>query len=130
MAAIEDDGARETDAPSEPLEPGPPEGPLRATETTGPLPVLHVSGSVDLNSHDDWGRVLRQATVRHGELHVDLAGLAFIDMRGVSVLVDVARGLPEGARVVVHRAPPCMRRMMEVLWPAGLDAITIKGDAR
>jgi ABC-type transporter Mla MlaB component len=126
MAAIGEEGGHET-APSEPVLR---EGPLRVRQTEGPLPVLHVAGAVDLNGHDEWGRALREAIVSGGELHLDLAELAFIDMRGVSLLVDVARGLPGGARAVVHHAPPCMRRMMEVFWPDGLDAITIKGDVR
>ncbi|MCC3763490.1 STAS domain-containing protein [Glycomyces sp. TRM65418] len=127
MASIGYGGERDADTPRAS---GSEDGPLRAHQTEGPLPVLHVSGTVDLNSHKAWGRLLRQATVGDGELHLDLAQLAFIDMRGVSILVNVAGELPSGARIVVHGSPPHMRRMMEVLWPDGVDALTIKGDAQ
>lgn len=131
MAAIGDGGQQGASAPPEtPLvEPGPRDGPLRVSQTAGPLPVLYASGAVDLNSHEDWGRALRQAPLRDGELHLDLTDLAFIDMRGVTVLVDVAQRLPAETRIVVHRPPACLGRMMEVLWPGGVEAITIKGDA-
>jgi anti-anti-sigma regulatory factor len=132
MTTTDDDERRDIGDPSNATAPAPadPEAPLLASQSGGRLPVLRISGAVDLNSHGHWERILRRGTVRDGELHLDLTDLVFIDMRGVSLLVDVARGLPGGARIVVHRSPACMRRMMEVLWPEGLDAITIKGDAR
>ncbi|SDC94200.1 STAS domain-containing protein [Glycomyces harbinensis] len=125
MAAI-DEGRRPSGAEAPP---GLRDGPLRVSQTAGALPVLRASGAVDLNGHDDWGRALRTAPLHDGELHLDLTDLAFIDMRGITVLVDVAQRLPEGARIVVHRPPPCFGRMMEVLWPGGVEAITVKGDA-
>jgi anti-anti-sigma factor len=92
-------------------------------ETTG----LRVVGEIDLNGHDDWERALRQAADSGEEVHLDLTGLSFIDARGVALLVDVAGGMREEQRIVVLGAPPCLRRVLQVLWPDGADAIMIEG---
>jgi anti-anti-sigma regulatory factor len=106
----------------------PRDGPLHVARAEGSPPALRISGAVDLNSHDDWSLALQNTVLTGQVLHLDLTELAFIDMRGVSLLVEAARRLPDGARIVINGPPPCMRRMMAVLWPEGVDAITINGD--
>ncbi|GAB3232448.1 hypothetical protein GCM10027447_28250 [Glycomyces halotolerans] len=106
------------------------EGPLLIAEYDHPQPGIRAGGAVDLNSHGQWARALRQAASRRTEVHLDLSELGFIDVQGVAVLVDVARRLGDGERIVVHQAPPCMTRIMQVLWPEGIAAITIEGIAQ
>jgi anti-anti-sigma factor len=92
-------------------------------ETTG----LRVIGEIDLNGHDEWERALRRVTAPGEEVHLDLTGLSFIDVRGVALLVDVAGRMREGQRIVVLGAPPGLQRVLQVLWPDAADAISIKG---
>ncbi len=119
-------------APSPVLYPPPDEegrldGPLRITEYDCRV-GLRVVGEIDLNGHEVWERALRRVTARGEEVHLDLSELAFIDVHGTTLLVDLAAALPEGRRVVVHDAPAGLHRVMRVLWPDGTTAITFKGE--
>jgi hypothetical protein len=89
---------------------------------------LLVVGEIDLNGHDDWEKALRRAAAEGAEVHVHLAGLRFIDVRGVTLLVNIADGLDDGQLIVAHGAPPGFDRVMRVLWPDGAAGILIEGD--
>ncbi|GAB3651717.1 STAS domain-containing protein [Glycomyces tarimensis] len=104
------------------------DAPLRFREYGSPLAGLRASGSVDMRTHLDWEWALRDFTSRRPEVYLDLADLEFIDVRGVSVLVDVASGATGGQQVLVGHPPRCLQRIMEVLWPNGAAAITFKGE--
>ena len=106
------------------------------TESVWPLQIddcechsdgVAVSGEIDLNGHDDWEQALHRATGLADEAHVHLAELRFIDVRGVTLLMNIADGLSRGRRIVVHDAPPGLQRVMQVLWPDSGAAITIEG---
>jgi anti-anti-sigma factor len=90
---------------------------------------LRVAGAIDVNSYDAWERALRETADRGAGIALDLTDVEFIDARGVAALVDVASGLPEGHRIVVHRPPRGMRRIMRALWPQGVAAIVMEGAA-
>jgi anti-anti-sigma factor len=107
------------------------------TEAVWPLQIddcechgdgITVSGEIDLNGHDDWEQALRRATGLAAETHVHLAALRFIDVRGVTLLVNIADNLSRGRRIVVHDAPPGLQRVMRVLWPDSGAAISIEGE--
>ncbi|WP_158630485.1 STAS domain-containing protein [Glycomyces terrestris] len=104
--------------------------PLRIEECECHTDGLAVFGEIDLNGHDEWEHALRLATGRTAEAHVHLAELRFIDVRGVTLLVNIADELSDGKRVVVHDAPPGLHRVMEVLWPDSGAAIEIEGEQR
>lgn len=91
---------------------------------------ITVAGEIDLNGHDDWEQALRRATGLAAEAHLHLAELRFIDVRGVTLLVTIADNLSHERRIVVHDAPPGLRRVMRVLWPDSGAAITIEGERR
>lgn len=127
-------------AADEPLQALPPSGPealrggldlsdepLLISECCGETTGLRVAGEIDLNGHDDWERALRRVTSPGEEVHLDLTGLTFIDVRGVALLVDVAGRMRDGRRITVLGAPPGLQRVLQVLWPESADAITIKG---
>ncbi|HEU5128370.1 MAG TPA: STAS domain-containing protein [Glycomyces sp.] len=105
-----------------------------ASRSDGPLRIaecgvgLRVAGEIDLNGHEVWERALRRTTERGGEVRLDLSELAFIDVHGTALLVDLAAALPEDRRVVVRGAPAGLHRVMEVLWPGGTTAITFEGE--
>jgi anti-anti-sigma factor len=100
--------------------------PLSDDERAG----LRVSGEIDLASHGVWEETLRGAPAgRTGDVHLDLAGLRFIDVGGTTLLVQAAASLADGQRFVLHDPPPCLRRVLESLWPE-VTAVVIEGDAR
>lgn len=103
-------------------------GPLEITECACHEVGLLVSGEIDLNSHDDWEKALRRVISQGSEVHVHLTELRFIDVRGVTLLVNIADGLGEGQRIVAHGTPPGFDRVMRVLWPDCAAGIAIEGD--
>ncbi|WP_026922533.1 STAS domain-containing protein [Glycomyces arizonensis] len=101
--------------------------PLRITEYGDRRIGLRAAGEIDLNSHEAWALALRRVARLGEEVHLDLSGVAFIDVRGTTLLVDAAAALPDGHRVVVYGAPPALHRVIQVLWPDGTAAITFEG---
>jgi anti-anti-sigma factor len=102
-------------------------GPLRITEYRG-RPGLRVAGEIDLNSHELWEGALRRAVEEGDRIHLDLSALAFIDVRGTTLLVDAAAVLSQEHGIVLHHAPSSLRRVMGVLWPDGATAIMFEGE--
>jgi len=108
-----------------------PDGSLKITEYVRPRVVgLRATGGIDLRSHLLWDHALRLAADRGEDVHLDLTELEFIDSRGAAVLVEAANRLTGGHRIVVHHAPCCFERVMEVLWPEGVPAIVIERATR
>lgn len=105
-----------------------PARPLQITECACHEVGLLVSGEIDLNGHDDWEKALRRVISQGPEAHVHLTELRFIDVRGVTLLVNIADGLDEGQRIVAHGTPPGFDRVMRVLWPDCAARIAIEGD--
>lgn len=104
---------------------------LELTEYGGPQIVgLRAAGGIDLRSHIVWDRALRLAVGHGEEVHLDLTDLEFIDSRGAAVLVEAANRLTGGRHVVVHHAPLCFQRVMQVLWPEGTPTMKIDRAAR
>lgn len=89
---------------------------------------LLVVGEIDLNGHDDWEKALRRVIGQGAEVHLHLTGLRFIDVRGVTLLVNIADGLDGEQLIVAHGAPPGFDRVMRVLWPDCAAGILIEGD--
>ncbi|MEU6095126.1 STAS domain-containing protein [Streptomyces sp. NPDC047079] len=100
------------------------EAPLEAHSLPGRLGV-RVVGEVTLHTRHTWREALGLlARHRGAPLHVELSEVAFIDVAGVTDLVTAARSLPEGQRIVVHRPPPQMARVLDIFWP-GLSGIEV-----
>jgi anti-anti-sigma regulatory factor len=57
--------------------------------------------------------------MREGErvYRLELSALTFVDAAGASVLVATAQALEEGRRIVLHRPPPALSRLLELFWP-------------
>jgi len=92
-----------------------------------PLPEgsgLRVVGEVVLTTRAEWVRALQRA-VREGEgmregeqvYRLELSALTFVDVAGASALVATAQALEEGRRIVLHRPPPTLSRLLELFWP-------------
>ncbi|MFF8590409.1 STAS domain-containing protein [Streptomyces sp. NPDC015220] len=86
-----------------------------------PLPRragLRAAGEVSLVTRALWERVLDRA-VREGEdvYCLELSAVTFVDVAGVGALADAARRLGPGRRIVLHRPPSGVLRMLEMFWP-------------
>lgn len=89
---------------------------------------LRLSGEADVSAGD----ALEQALVLAGasgtgDVHVDLADMRFIDVRAARQFTQAARGLRSDRRLVLHNAPPVVRRLIGLCWPAltGLEVANV-----
>ncbi len=75
---------------------------------------LRVAGEVDLSNTELLLAALDEH--EHGDLHLDLARLRFVDLRGVETLQDLADALlPSERKLVLHNAPTTLRRVIEIV---------------
>lgn len=90
-----------------------------------PLPSGHgllLQGQADINSRPVLRAALRAAaTDRPHHLHLELAGLRFIDVCCTREIVAFTEHHP-GMRVTLHHPPPGLLRITSLAWPeANLD---------
>jgi anti-anti-sigma regulatory factor len=73
-------------------------------------------GEVDLATRGLLSDAL-DAVIRPGRtVHLELTELFFIDVGGVTVLVNRAGRLAPGGRLILHHPPGTLRRIYDVLW--------------
>jgi anti-sigma B factor antagonist len=84
--------------------------------------ILTVSGEIDLATAPSLAAALDDIEVGSGRrVHLDLADVTFLDSSGISVLVECRQRLEDGGAVLVlHRATPTVRRVLEI---SGLEAV-------
>lgn len=86
---------------------------------------LRVIGEISVSTRTVWQQALKQLVERRTDvLHVDLSRVRFVDVAGVTDLAVTAKCLPEGQRMVLHRPPAQVPRILELFWP-GLAAIEV-----
>ncbi|ANB10207.1 hypothetical protein SAM40697_6254 [Streptomyces ambofaciens] len=87
----------------------------------GPLPGLpgiRASGEISVTTRQSWENALTEMSRRHAEVsYVELSGVRFVDVAGVTALAVTAMNLP-GGRVVVEQPPPQLPRVLELFWPS------------
>ena len=87
---------------------------------TSPLPGwtgLRIVGEVDVNNLDQFRRALAPVFASGIiAVHLDLSGLRFIDVAGTRELIALMKSHPH-LRLIVHRPPASLRRIVEMLWP-------------
>ncbi|WP_317440683.1 STAS domain-containing protein [Streptomyces collinus] len=108
---------------------GSPDAPPRgAVLQIDPLPDsagLRVIGEISVNTRTVWQQTLKQLVERRTDvLHVDLSRVRFVDVAGVTDLAVTVQRLPAGQRIVLHRPPAQLPRILELFWP-GLAAIEV-----
>ncbi|WP_169514488.1 STAS domain-containing protein [Actinokineospora enzanensis] len=82
-----------------------------------------LSGHADLRTRPDFEELLLVLCGRAtGDVHLDLGELDFIDVSGVITLLRAAGTLPGTSALVLRNPPESMRRILELLGPAGGDA--------
>ncbi|MER7779954.1 STAS domain-containing protein [Streptomyces sp. NPDC096191] len=78
-----------------------------------------------MNTRTVWQQALKQLVERRTDvLHVDMSLVRFVDVAGVTDLAVTAQRLPEGQRIVLHRPPAQLPRILEHFWP-GLAVIEV-----
>ena len=80
-------------------------------------PWLRMSGEIDVSNAPDVAAALHAAQARvPGDLHVDLAAIAFMDVAGLRALTLAARELHEHGRLLVlHAVPPYLDRLFRLI---------------
>lgn len=92
------------------------------TSETGPVPVVHVSGDVDVTAAPALREAIDAVVAEgHRRLVLDLTEVTFIDSTGLGVVVGRLKGLRrEGGSLVVAAAH---ERVLRVLAITGLDTV-------
>ena len=78
---------------------------------------LRLDGEVDLLTVARLERALRGLPGVDGDVHLELAGLRFIDLSGAAALAAFAASLGQGRRLLLQDPPLMLRRMISLLWP-------------
>ncbi|MFI9172862.1 STAS domain-containing protein [Streptomyces lincolnensis] len=86
---------------------------------------LRMAGEVGLATREVWERALEQVVNGDGDVYyLELSSVTFVDVAGAGALASAAQRLPDGRRMVLHRPPPVLRRVLETFWP-DLSAIEV-----
>lgn len=97
------------------------DGVLRVGRAGSP-PVLVITGEIDESNYPGLVGALERLTSGVGEVHVDLAGVAFCDLAGLRAIVRLAepgRDCSGGRRLVLHQVPRQVRKMLQIVgWDA------------
>ncbi|MEV6881610.1 STAS domain-containing protein [Streptomyces sp. NPDC051135] len=87
----------------------------------GPLPGrpgIRASGEIGVSTRRSWESALTELSRRHTDVsYVELSGVRFVDVAGVTALAVTAMNLPAG-RFVVERPPPQLARVLNLFWPS------------
>ena len=76
---------------------------------------LKLSGEVDISNARQLADSLSRHMTTAEDINLDLSDLKFIDVTGVRVLVQTARKLSGGRRVILWSAPSFVRRLLALL---------------
>lgn len=87
--------------------------------------LVHVSGELDCATAPSLAAALRPLVAAGGDIGVDLAGLAFMDVMGLTVLHEAAVAVGERGRIIVYDPPPSATRLIEL---SGLAAMIVIDD--
>lgn len=82
------------------------------SEPTG----IQVIGAIDASTQPSWEEGLDMLVARGGGV-VDLSGLSFADVRGVSALVVAARQVRPPRSLRIQHPPPTVRKVLHLFWP-------------
>ena len=90
-----------------------------------PLPDrvgLRLTGDADLSTRRALEKALAPLAGGDADVHLELGGLAFVDVGAVTVLVRAAGRCTPGRRIVLHDPPGNLQLIMTLLW-GRVDAI-------
>jgi anti-anti-sigma regulatory factor len=78
---------------------------------------LRLAGDADLSECDALEQALAVPVAADGDVHLDLAALTFADVAVARLLASTAARLVPGRKLVLHRAPPALQRLVQMCWP-------------
>jgi anti-anti-sigma regulatory factor len=95
------------------------DGVLRVIWAGRPLVVL-IAGEIDGSRYSGLVSTLQGLAGHEGDIHVNLAEVAFCDLPGLRAILRLARTDRAdedhgGRRLVLHDVPPHLRRVLEIL---------------
>lgn len=77
---------------------------------------LRLDGEADLSSHHELQKALAALPPGAAEIHFELARLKFIDVAAARMLIACTLQPPH-PRLILHHPPPCLQRLIHLLWP-------------
>ncbi len=85
---------------------------------------LRLVGEVDVINHGQFRSALAALLANcPATIHLDTAGLRFIDVAGTGEIITALRSRP-GLRIILHSPPRSLRRIITLLWPEANIKIT------
>lgn len=90
-------------------------------------PGLALVGDVDRSNVTAVAQALTRMSEHAGDVHLDLSGLLFCDLRGLQVIVRASQALDAGRRLVLHGIPRQLERALEIVDWAPLPNLAIAG---
>jgi anti-anti-sigma factor len=91
--------------------PGPGPSPVSGPDPS-PGPGYALAGEIDEYTVCGLAAKLAELAANLDEVHLDLGALAYSDLAGLRVIVQLAAG---GRRVVLHRVPPHLRAVLAIV---------------
>jgi anti-anti-sigma factor len=85
---------------------------------------LRLHGDIDLATASALQTRLDELVDGEGDVHLDLAGLRFVDLNGAAVLVAVATRLGPARSLVLHAPSPALSQLLDEFW-GGLARIRV-----
>lgn len=100
---------------------------LLTTSTLAGRVGLRLAGDVDTSNHDHLRSVLAALpTDGITAVHLELAGLVFIDIAGTRELMALMQSHP-GLYLIMHDPPESLRRILALLWPGTNVELRVDG---
>jgi len=88
---------------------------IRVLDPSSPIPVIAVSGEVDLLTAPDLAKSVKEVIARAPrDLVIDLAETSLLDCSGVSVILSARRDLPDASRIVIRQPRPFVRKLLAI----------------
>lgn len=75
---------------------------------------LRLAGEIDISNSNAVAEALRITFPRSEDVHLDVSRVSFCDISGIRAIVDVARGLEGGRKLLLHGLPDQLQAVMRV----------------
>ena len=86
--------------------------------------TFRLVGEVDMSNAAQLTRVVQEGT-NGGDVVLECAELRFVDSTGIAALLEIGRGLGEGARLVLRSPSSSLRKAVRVLGLEGRSNIEL-----
>lgn len=106
------------------------DGVLRVTRADSP-PIVLIAGEIDESNYSGLVGALDSLVAGHGEIHVNLAGVAFCDLAGLRAILRLAEGGDGGhdrrrRQLVLHEVPHQVKRVLQIMGWDGMPGLVLQ----